>query len=347
MFKIHTFIPLSIKLNCFIQLGKLLSSLNSDEKSSLAARAKYENPWFVEENVLFAISSISSMLEESLIRKFCLEYQALDQKRVPKRVGLVLAGNIPAVGFHDVLCVLLSGNVVIAKFSKDDRVLMQFLIDKIIEIEPHFKDFIQIVDLLVDIEAVICTGSDNSARYFESYFGKYPNIIRKNRTSVAVLEGNETAEDLRNLGKDIFTYYGLGCRNVSKLFIPKDQDLTKIIDELEPFSYVIQQHKYANNHTYNKAIYLLNQIEFLDNDFAIFKESEELNSPLSVILIERYTNTAELLERLELVKDKMQCVVSKMSEIENKVSFGKAQKPHLHDFADGVDTIQFLLELDC
>jgi hypothetical protein len=345
MSKIDSYIPLSARINCFIKLGRLLAGLSSEEKTSLAARAKYENPWFVESNVLLALSSISEMLNESQLQSFVNNYSALENARSPKRVGLVLAGNIPAVGFHDVLCVLLSGHIALVKFSKDDRVLMQFLVDKIVEIEPQFKEYIKIVDRLTDIEAVICTGSDNSARYFESYFGKYPNIIRKNRTSIAVLDGTETTEELHNLGKDIFTYYGLGCRNVSKLFIPKNQDLTKIIDALESFSYIIEQHKYANNHTYNKAIYLLNQEEFLDNDFAIFKESEELNSPLSVILVERYSNTNDVSERLELVKEKVQCVVSKMPEIKNKVAFGEAQKPHLHDFADGVDTMQFLLGL--
>ena len=343
--KTDSFIPLSARLSCFIKLGRLLADLGAEEKVNLAARAKYENPWFVENNVLLAISSISEMLNEKQLQNFVHNYSALENEYSPKRIGLVLAGNIPAVGFHDVLCVLLTGHIVLAKFSKDDRVLMQFLVDKIMEIEPRFKEYIKIVDRLTDIEAVICTGSDNSARYFESYFGKYPNIIRKNRTSIAVLDGTETAEELHNLGKDIFTYYGLGCRNVSKLYIPKAQDLTKIIDELESFSYIIEQHKYANNHTYNKAIYLLNQEEFLDNDFAIFKESEELNSPLSVILIERYNNVGEVLVRLESVKEKVQCIVSKMPEIKNKVPFGEAQKPHLHDFADGVDTIQFLLGL--
>lgn len=345
MSKINTFIPLSAKLDCFIKLGHLLANLSSEEKTSLTARAKHENPWFVENNVLLALIGISEMLNENSLQNFASNYSTLENEYPPKRVGLVLAGNIPAVGFHDVLCVLLTGHVVVAKFSKDDRVLMQFLVDKIMEIEPRFKEYIKIVDRLTDIEAVICTGSDNSARYFESYFGKYPNIIRKNRTSIAVLDGTETAENLQNLGKDIFTYYGLGCRNVSKLFIPKNQDLTKIIDELESFSYIIEQHKYANNHTYNKAIYLLNQEEFLDNDFALFKESEELNSPLSVILVERYNNMSELLARLDSVKEKVQCVVSKLPEIENKVAFGEAQKPHLHDFADGVDSMQFLLGL--
>lgn len=345
MSKIDSFIPLSARLNCFIKLGQLLADLSSEEKTSLAARAKYENPWFVESNVLLALASISDMLNEKQLQDFAHNYSALENEYSPKKVGLVLAGNIPAVGFHDVLCVLLSGHIAVVKFSKDDRVLMQFLVDKIVEIEPQFNEYIKIVDRLTDIEAVICTGSDNSARYFESYFGKYPNIIRKNRTSIAVLDGTETPEDLHNLGKDIFTYYGLGCRNVSKLFIPKNQDLTKIIDGLESFSYVIEQHKYANNHTYNKAIYLLNQEEFLDNDFAIFKESEELNSPLSVILVERYDNTNEVLVRLESVKEKVQCIVSKILEIENRIPFGEAQKPHLHDFADGVDTMQFLLSL--
>ncbi len=338
-------LQLSERLNCFVKLGEALKSLDSDQKLSLAARAKYANPWFEEKNVLLSLSNLAEMLAENNLKIFSSNYSTLDEPRIPKSIGVIMAGNIPAVGFHDALCVLLAGHTLLAKLSKDDTVLMCFLFDKITEIEPRFAPFIQVVERLTLMDAVVCTGSNNSARYFEHYFGKYPNIIRKNRTSVAVLDGTESPEEIALLAEDIFTYYGLGCRNVSKLFIPQESDITKIIDHVEHCSYVINQHKYANNYTYNRAIYLLNLEPFLDNDFAIFKESDALNSPLSVIHYERYCAKAPLLEKLKADKDNIQCIVSKCPEIENKVAFGEAQKPNLSDFADGVDTMEFLLDL--
>lgn len=339
-------LPLSIRLDCFIRLGKELSALKPESKETLASRAKYENPWFTESNVLLALDNLIRMLEEEELINFVINYPLLKENKVAKTVALVLAGNIPAVGFHDVLCVLLSGHKIMAKLSKSDTVLMKFILDTIVELEPKFADFIQIEERIANFDAVICTGSDNSARYFEHYFGKYPNIIRKNRTSIAVLSGNETEMELRLLADDIFAYYGFGCRNVSKLFLQKNVDIIKVIDAFEPYSSIVNHHKYANNYDYNRAIFLVNLQHSYDNGFALIREDSALFSPLSVIHFEYYDTTEEVLQLLEKWKNSIQCIVSKLPEIRNRIDFGKTQSPHLLDYADGVDTMRFLLELN-
>ena len=338
-------VPLEKRISCFIRLGQLISSLGEEEKATLARRAQYENAWFTESSLNTALSSLTSMLNEESIVNFILSYPELNQTRTPKNVAVVMAGNIPAVGFHDMMCVLLSGHLLQAKLSKSDTVLTSFLLNKIQDIEPLFKPLIQIAERLAGMEAVICTGSDNSARYFESYFGKYPHIIRKNRTSVALLNGDESETDLAKLGNDIFTYFGLGCRNISKVFVPQDYDITKLIDTFEPWSFVINQHKYANNYTYNRAIMLMNQEQFLDNNFFLIKESPNLHSPISVLYFERYSNKSLVINHLEEVSDKIQCLVSNNPDIKNRIPFGQTQNPTISDFADGVDTMKFLLSL--
>jgi hypothetical protein len=338
-------LPLSTRIECFTTLGKELGSLSPEAMESLAAKAKYGNPWFVEENVAMALHQLALMLEEDSLVNFVLQYPALQENRAPKTVGVVMAGNIPAVGFHDVLCVLLSGNKLLAKLSKDDTVLIQFLLDRIVAIEPLFAPYIQVTERLANMDAVICTGSNNSARYFESYFGKYPHIIRKNRTSVAVLDGTETMADLHLLATDVLTYFGLGCRNVSKIYIPESMAIESVIDGFAGFSDIVNQHKYANNYTYNRAIYLLNQDKFLDNDFLLFKESENLHAPLAVLFYEKYEDQAALLKKLADMEDQIQCISSKIPHINNRIPLGQTQQPKLSDFADGVDTMEFLITL--
>ncbi len=344
MLKEPEHIPFDKKIACFIALGKSISSLITEEADNLYRRAKYENAWFTEDSVKIALKSLADMLKEESLVNFVSNYPELNKQVRTENVGVIMAGNIPAVGFHDALCVLLSGHILQAKLSKSDTVLMKFLLGKIMEFEPGFVPFIQIVERMANMEAVICTGSDNSARYFESYFGKYPNIIRKNRTSVALLDGTESPDDLENLGSDIFTYFGLGCRNVTKLYIPDYYDITKLIDTFEPWSFVINQHKYANNYTYNRAIYLMNQDPFLDNNFLLLKESESLHSPISVLYYERYSDQNTLLNSLSRKAEQIQCVVTNV-KYKDSVPFGETQNPRLEDFADGVDTMKFLLKM--
>jgi len=338
-------IEANLRIACFIKLGKILSTLPPDTVSMLCRKAKFENAWFNELSVTCALQSLAEMLSDDSLTDFVSGYPGIFNLKAPKNIGVVMAGNIPAVGFHDALCVLLSGNILQAKLSKSDTCLMDFLLNQIQEIEPSFKGYIHVCERMSGMDAVICTGSDNSARYFESYFGKYPHVIRKNRTSLALLDGNESADDLNKLGKDIFTYFGLGCRNVSKVYIPHEYDITKLIDTFEPYSWVINEHKYANNYTYNRAIFLMNLDIFLDNNFLLIKESENLHSPISVLFYERYTDVDRVIKYVETESSKIQCVVSKSPIVKGWVPFGRTQSPGITDFADGVDTLKFILEL--
>ena len=256
-----------------------------------------------------------------------------------------MAGNIPLVGFHDLLCTLGAGHKAIIKLSRQDEVLPKYIINLLIEYDPEFGDNIEIVDRLSGIDAVIATGSDNSSRYFRKYFKDYPHIIRKNRTSVTVLTGNETKEELASLADDIFSYFGMGCRNVSKLYIPSDFKMEKLIPHFQPHEALQKHNKYFNNYEYNKAIYLVNMVDHLDNGFALFVESPELVSPLSVIYFERYETLDEVQIKLDEIGNKLQCVVGNIALNRTVIPFGKAQSPEIDDYADDVDTMEFLSSL--
>lgn len=260
-----------------------------------------------------------------------------------KTIALVMAGNIPLVGFHDFLCVLISGNAVQIKLSSKDSKLIKYLVNYLQSIEPSFAGRITFKERLEGFDAIIATGSDNSARYFEYYFGKYPNIIRKNRTSCAILTGNESDEDIEKLGIDIFSYFGLGCRNVSKLYVPTDYDFVILLSRLESFKDIIHHHKYCNNYDYQKSILLVNGVKHLDNGFVLLQENEKLVSPISVLYYERYTDESELKNKLKANAERIQCVVGK--EKPASIPFGQAQYPTVWDYADQIDTLKFLSEL--
>jgi hypothetical protein len=262
-------------------------------------------------------------------------------------VGLILAGNIPMVGFHDVLCVLITGNVALIKASSQDARLIKYVLEMLIEIESSFKDQYYFVERLENFEAIIATGSNNTSRYFEYYFGKVPHIIRKNRNSVALLTGNETKEQLSELGHDIFDYYGLGCRNVSKLMVPKGYNFNFFFESIETYQPIINHHKYNNNYDYNKSIYLVNSDKHFDNGFLLLKEDERLASPLAVLFYEYYDNLDSAQKLLEEQSDKIQCIVSTAPlQVQNQVvDFGKSQQPDLWDYADNIDTIEFLQKI--
>ncbi len=329
----------------FAALGKRIDSLSDAEKSELSRRASNENAWFTEANISLALQGLGEFLDASKISDWIDKYQLKNQM---KSVGLVMAGNIPMVGFHDLFCVLMSGNKVMAKLSTSDSVLMNQLIDWLADINHEFKDSIVITDRLNNADAVIATGSDNTARYFRYYFGKKPHIIRQNRTSVAVLTGEETADDIASLGSDIFSYYGLGCRNVSKIFIPKGFDLPAFLDDLSSTTYqnVTEHHKYNNNYDYNKSIYLVNGDKHLDTGYVLLKEEkEQLVSPISVLYYAYYETPQQLLLTLASQQDKIQCTVGNVDWLEGIVPFGKTQRPQLGDYADGIDTMEFLSNL--
>ncbi len=303
----------------------------------LVKTVRHHNGWFTEKEILFSFESWGEALTEENIEKWLKNY-TIDSD-LTKSVAIIMAGNIPMVGFHDLLCVYLLGGKVKAKLSSDDNVL----IPAIVKILSLFDDEVKIEFIpfkLEGFDAVIATGSNNTARYFEAYFGKYPNIIRKNRTSVAVLNGTETRRELEKLADDVFLYYGLGCRNVTKLFIPKGYDLNLIFGAFFNHIYVAENNKYANNYDYHKAVYLMEQQEMIENGFLLMKEDESLHSPIGMLFYEYYDKLENIEGYLKENEAEIQCVVSKKG-----IPFGASQKPQLWDYADNIDVIDFLLTL--
>ncbi|SNR31818.1 acyl-CoA reductase [Hymenobacter mucosus] len=333
----------SDRLAAFVALGQRLHHLSDDELTSLASRARNQNPWFDTPNVTAAVRGIARLLSEATLRQWAARYPA--EPATPRQVGVVMAGNIPLVGFHDMLCVLLSGHVLLAKLSKDDTFLMRWVADELLRLEPRFADQLQFVERLNAADAFIATGSDNTARYFEYYFGKKPHIIRRNRTSIAILTGRESNHDLGLLGADIFRYYGLGCRNVSKLYVPENYDFTPLLDSLQPWHHVLEHNRYQNNYDYNKSILLVNRVPHLDSGFLLLTEGAQLVSPISVLHYGTYASEVDLVDQLTDVAAQTQCLVSAGGQYAGSVAFGQAQEPGVMDYADGVDTMAFLAEL--
>ena len=345
------------KKKCFIELGKFLNQFSQgkniknisvlyndlffDDFVNLIQLSQSHNGWYTPENVYFSIQSWAKALTEDNFNQWLSTYNL--EVNQPKNVGLILAGNIPLVGFHDFLSVLISGNNVLVKTSSNDQFLLPFLAKYIIAIEPQFENKITFVEgKLENFDAVIATGSNNTARYFDYYFKDKPSIIRKNRNSIAVLNGQESTAQLSALGEDVFRYFGLGCRNVSKLFVPKGYSFTAFFEAIFEYQDVIHYEKYANNYDYNKAVFLMSNFKLLDNGFLTLKEDASHASPISSIFYEFYENLEDLQIRLQSESDQIQCIVSN-NLIENSVGFGQTQKPNLWDYADNVDTIAFLL----
>lgn len=328
------------RIAAFIQLGAELRQLPPHVLTSLSAAAQSENPWFTPSNVALALRGITHLLQQDTLTKWLNRYDF--SHTAPKIIGVVMAGNIPLVGFHDFLCVLISGNAIQAKVSSKDAALIQYIAQQLIAIEPGFSERIEFTtEQLKGIDAVIATGSDNSARYFEFYFRKYPHIIRKNRTSVAVIRATDDQQSLTELGNDVFSYFGLGCRNVSKLFLHESFDLSALLESWEPYHEVINHHKYVNNYDYQKAIALVNKTLFYDNGFVLLLEDERMVSPISTVYFQYYQNEFHLNDLLKPHEEKIQCIVG--SATPATVPFGKAQLPDVWEYADNVDTIKFLM----
>ena len=351
--RIKTFATLGIFLEQFSasetkQTDNRLNEDFYDDLNELIKTIHFHNGWFTEDNVRNAISAIVGSLKPEFLNNWLFAYPEISfNNKTPKNIAVIMAGNIPMVGFHDMLCVLMSGNKFIGKLSSDDKLLMPFIAKILISIEPEFSKSIEFTEgRIKNMDAVIATGSNNSARYFECYFGKYPHIIRKNRNSVAVLTGAENASGLKLLGKDIFQYFGLGCRNVSKLFVPKGYDFKLFYESIFDYQNVINNNKYGNNYDYNRTVYLMsNQPSLLDNNFLLLKEDESYSSPIGVLFYEFYNDKLTLNKKLKTDKEQIQCIVSNDLEIKNAVSFGEAQCPKLTDYADGIDTMRFLTNL--
>jgi hypothetical protein len=347
------------KKKCFIELGRFLSQFSFDSNTknetvlnndlfydnfiSLIELSQSHNGWFTPEQVYFSIQSWAKALTEENIEKWLSNYDIT--KVNSKTVGLIMAGNIPLVGFHDFLSVIIVGHKALVKTSSNDQHLIQFLANYLISVNSNISAFIEFTDgKLGSFDAVIATGSNNTARYFDYYFKNKPSIIRKNRNSVAVLNGTESHNDLVNLGEDIFRYFGLGCRNVSKLFVPKNYNFDAFFKAIYKYKDVIYYEKYANNYDYNKAVFLMSNFKLLDNEFLTIKEDTSYSSPISSVFYEYYDSLDELQFQLQNDSDQIQCVVSN-NLIQNSIVFGQTQQPNLWDYADNVDTICFLIEI--
>lgn len=305
--------------------------------------AVHHNGWFNRENVVFSLQQWSEALTERNLKLWLAEYDL--SASGGKTVGIVMAGNIPMVGFHDFISVLVSGHKVLIKQSSNDQHLLPVIANYLMQLDSRYEERIKFTkDRLEGFDAVIATGSNNTARYFEYYFKDKPSIIRKNRNSIAILTGKETKEELSRLGEDIFRYYGLGCRNVSKLYVPEDYDFDAFFKAIYEWNPIIHRDKYANNYDYNKAVYLMSKFKLLENGFLILKEDKSFGSPIATLFYETYKNEDQLKKHLQKNEDRIQCIVKNDPE-NGEVRFGQTQKPQLWDYADNIDTIKFLSDL--
>ncbi len=352
-------ISIQNRITAFVKLGNFLSQFtinNIKKRANIQYNeiffegflhqiklAQENNSWFTKNNILFSIENISKLLTVNNLNNFIKNISLKNNSS--KNVAIIMAGNIPLVGFHDFLSVLISGHSALIKQSSNDHHLLPFLAKYLEYVENGYKGKITFTEgKLTSFEAVIATGSDNTARYFEYYFKNKPNIIRKNRNSVAVITGNETKEDFIKLSDDIFHYYGLGCRSVSKLYVPKDYNFDLFFAGMYTKKEIIKNAKYANNYDYNKAVYLMSLFDLLENGFLIIKEDESYSSPIATVFYEYFENETDLKIKLHQDREKIQCIVAK-DFLENEIPFGQTQYPTLTDYADGVNTLEFLSKI--
>ncbi|MDR0972017.1 MAG: acyl-CoA reductase [Bacteroidales bacterium] len=326
---------------CFLQ--KELSNCENNSKIQKAIeKTRENNPLLSYKEIVFQIKNLSLWLEKDSLICFANKY-CFNQN--PKTIAIICAGNIPCVGFHDILCTLLSGNKALCRLSSSDKFLLPVFADILIEKEPLLSKRIKFTDNIIKgFDAVIATGSNNTNRYFDYYFSSYPNIIRHSRTSVAVLDNSQ--KDIEELFYDIFSFKGLGCRNVSKIFIPEGFDFSFLTDKFSKHSHLLLDNdKYMDNYNYQKAIMIMNNLPFIDLNSGLMVESKELFSPISVVYYEYYKNINDVREYLEMEKENIQVVVSNIEGL-NCYDLGQGQRPNIYDFADNRDTMQFLCSLE-
>ena len=319
------------------QLGNYMVSDDASWQHSINS-AFHKNSWFTPEFIELSAKNISSnFLSNEILQNF-IDHYHLDDNIIPKKIGIVMAGNIPMVGFHDLLCVFISGHKQVIKLSSKDDILIKHLVEKLYEFNEDVKNYISIEDSLKDCEAYITTGSNSSAEIFKQYFSKYPNIIRKNRTSVAILDGNENRNDLSKLSEDIHLFFGKGCRNVTHLYVPENYNFIDLINSFNRFSYFSDHFKYKNNFDFQLSLILMNKHFYMTNGSTLLLENNSIFPPPSVLYFSYYKNENEF---SRLIKNEdIQCVVGK-----NHIPFGEAQIPGIFNYADGVDTMEFLLSL--
>ena len=342
----QTFVDLGVFLKDFKEGNDNLLSDEFEKLRSKIHESEVKNNWFTKDNIEKSLLSISNQLTQDNINSWLTPYNLSDIEE-KKKVLLVMAGNIPLVGFHDFLSVVISGNIAVVKLSSNDNVLFTFLWEVICKINPYFSERLDYIDNIKErkFDAVIATGSDNSAKYFEYYFKNIRRIIRKNRRSIAVLNGKESNQELQGLADDVFLYFGLGCRSVSKVFLPKGYNLDKLFDVFFPFKEIVNHKKYGNNYDYNKAIFLMGGHNLTENGFLLMKEDNSLQSPVSMLFYEFYEDLDKVKDYIDENADLLQCVVCKEDIVKKNTHFGETQKPQLWDYADNVDTIEFLTTL--
>ena len=350
------------RIEAFAALGKLFKDYFQVEKESVRSpllskwsseiekiikEQYFHNAWFTEKNVNYALQAWADLLTHENLQKWIKPYRKqINGIKKNSNIGVIMAGNIPLVGMHDFISVLITGNRFVGKLSSKDDLLLKLITNILCDIDPSFSDLIRFTDNLKDHpDAIIATGSSNSSRYFEYYFGKFPHLFRKSRNSVAILSGNESDADISNLANDIFTYFGLGCRNVSKLYVPEGFTFEHFFNIIELWNFLRQHNKYANNYEYHQSVYLMNKIPFLDNGFVLVKNDRQIYSPLSVIFYEYYSDITILAGEITAKGSEIQCIVSKDNELERAMPFGKTQSPELWDYADNVNTLEFLINL--
>lgn len=346
------------RIDAFVKLGEFLSQFSQsgiDKKDHITNNdlffdgfkhqiklAEENNSWFTNDNILFSLDNWANALTKDNLSTWISNHSFQNSD---KKVAVIMAGNIPLVGFHDFLSVLISGHTVLVKQSSNDKNLMPFLAKYLEYVEPSFKNKIAFTEAnLTNFDAVIATGSNNTARYFEHYFKGKPSIIRKNRNSVAILTGNESDTELANLSNDIFQYFGLGCRSVSKLFVPEGYNFDAFFNGMYTKKEIINNAKYANNYDYNKAVYLMSLFDLLENGFLMIKEDQSYSSPIATVFYEYYSDINQLKEKLNTDADKIQCIVSN-GVLDSEIKFGQTQNPQLWDYADGINTLNFLAKI--
>lgn len=332
------------RINTMVKLGEKLKE-KDEYLEAIMLRTKYNNGWFTLENQRKSIDNIRDFyLDEKMLLKWVAPYN-IPERTIPKNVGIVMAGNIPLVGFHDLLSVFVAGHRCVIKLSEKDQFLLPYFLKILKEIDSRTEGYFLLANRLKNIDAVIATGSNNSSRYFEYYFSKMPNIIRKNRNAVAALSGQETPEELLRLGNDVFQYFGLGCRNVSKVYVPQEYEFEPLMEALHEYREIVRHNKYKNNFDYNFAIQVLNKNTYKSNGCVLVTENKAISSRVGELYYEHYIGPKELERELNHRAEEIQCVVAKAEFLKlPTIPFGEAQKPQLWDYADGVDTMSFLLE---
>ena len=342
------------RIKAFSELGTLFKE-NIDKKENkkfpkwdllleeTIIKSKSYNSWFTIDNLKLSLKNWSDSLQENNISDWLLKYKIEDKSS--KRIAIIMAGNIPAVGFHDLLCSLLLNFDCLVKLSSDDKFIIPFIVKFLESRNKKLNNKVVFEsEKLKNFDGVIATGNNNSHRYFDYYFSKYPNLLRKTRHSIAVLDGNESDEDLSNLSNDIFNYFGLGCRSVSKVFLPRSYDLDFLFNAFFKHKEIINHNKYVNNFDYNKAVYLMSKEKFIENGFLILKEETKLGSPIGCLFYEFYDDKKDIIKLIQNNSDSIQCVASNM-DLKTNIQFGQTQCPTIGDYADNNDTIKFLLKI--